>query len=70
VHTDVLHPTTTHQETKQACKVKTTKILKFFFTMCNVMSHYKRTGMMDVKWKATASANVQDPPQPLLTNIT
>ena len=35
--------------------------------MCNVMSHHKRTGMMDVKWKATTSTNIQDPPQPLLT---
>lgn len=37
--------------------------------MCNIVSHYTKTGMIDIKWKATASTKIQDRPQPLLTNI-
>jgi len=37
--------------------------------MCNIVSHYTGTGMIDMKWKVTTSTKIQDPPQTLLTNI-
>jgi len=43
---------------------------KIPFTMCNIMSHYNRTRWW--MWSAQpqlARTNIQDPPQPLLTDI-